>query len=119
MTYHYIITLNEDLNIDLVNKSLNNIQNGYETITDYYCLSNTIIRIHFGYNKISGTIKIFPRKIILVSKNNFEYEDIIEILVNRLSINIKIHQIKAYYIYYDKVIGKSCSKSLLFNILTQ
>ncbi|AEX61299.1 hypothetical protein mvi_199 [Megavirus vitis] len=118
MTYHYIITLNEDLNIDLIKNSLGNIRTECETIIDYYYLSN-IIRIHLEYNKISGTIKISPRKIILVLENNLEYEDMIKIIVDQLLINIKIRQIKAYYIYYDKVIGKSTSKSLQFNIPTQ
>nr|WBF71047.1 hypothetical protein [Megavirus caiporensis] len=118
MSYYYIIHPNENFDIDLIGKSLNSIRNECETIVDYHYLFN-IIRIHFRHNKIYGTIKIFPGKIVLASENNLEYEDFIKILKEQLLINIKIRQIKAYYIYYDKIIGKSTSKSLQFHIPNQ
>ncbi|AGD92114.1 hypothetical protein LBA_00194 [Megavirus lba] len=122
MSYHYIIYLNEDLNIKKTNNYIDRIFSECNLILSLRYEKGHIcdkINIWFDYYKNIISIRILPRKIVLVSKNNLECEDIMEIFTKQLQINIKIRQIKAYYIYYDKIIGKSISKSLQFNIPNQ
>ncbi|ANB50335.1 hypothetical protein [Powai lake megavirus] len=119
MSYHYIIYLSENLNIIKTNNYIDRIFSECNSILSLRYEKGYIydkINIWFDYYINIVSIGILPRKIILLSKNELKYEDIIEVLEKQLLMSIKIDHTKAYFIYYDKIIGKSISKSIQFNI---